>query len=169
MAQLIDMVLECGKSYVPGTETDLYYQSSCKANYPDVGEDMVTLPSAPTFDQANWLRTKILIDSGGVDWNVIGEVGGQGIQSSLKFFVIGDDAEQLSFAARLVANSGNLTMGLRRRTGKNRVVGTNKLPAYVEELTGTSQIKLGEGKVGTAYKVTYPGPPLEFDGDFVIA
>lgn len=166
---LASLVIECGKPYPPGTYVDLHFQSACKATFPVVGADKVTLPSEPTFANAEtWLTAKILIDTGSIQWAAVGEVGGQGIQSSFNFFVPGDDAEQLAFAVCVVENSGNLTMGLVRRTDKNRIIGTDKLPAYVETLDGNSQAKLGEGKVGTAYKVTYPGPPLEFAGEFTI-
>lgn len=169
MSQLANMVIACDASFPPGTEVDLHYQSACKATVADVGADKVTLPSEPTFDPPGWFKTRILINTGGVQFGIIGEVGGQAMQSSFVFFIIGDEAEQVSFAACLTANSGNLIMGLKRRTGTNRVIGTDKIPAYIEELTGNSQIKVGEGRVGTAYKVTYDGPPLFFDGDFTLS
>lgn len=152
----------CGQQHTPGTETDLYYACSCELNgFPRTKEalggtddgDSKILDEPFVFNTSPagtgyWRHARIKIDSGAVNDVLEGEIGSQTFKSSIPFAILGTNEKQLAFADSLAAASGYLVMMIRTNTGKLRVLGSDKRPAYVESAeigTGTATTDSNSG------------------------
>lgn len=164
MANLKNLTVDCGNQMPPGTIIDLYYTCSCELNaFPGTltttnPGDSVTLDGPFDFTGAAtgegyWRKTQMLINTGGIKQVVEGEVGGQGLMASGRFFIVGTEAEQAEFAENMVKASGCLVLMMKQReSDMMRVIGSKDIPAVVESIEFDGGEKIGD-RNGAAYSI----------------
>jgi len=176
---LENLVKECGQKLPPGTEVDIYYTCICELNgYPQTAKQLAVgdpLPGdsvrlAEPFDfttaesgEGYWRKARILINTGGVKWDKEGDLGGEGFMSAFRFFIIGSEAEQIEFSVNLLKASGCIAMMIKQREATEMtVIGTDKIPAYVESIAGDGGEKNGDLN-GAAYSIKFDSYLLKYD------
>lgn len=166
MAQLANMSSTCGTPNPPGTKSKL--RLTVKGELTGWPQTVAALkeaandPADPVlqgdtkrfgenFDFSNassgrgfWREFDILVDTGNLQFELEGEVGGQGYKSMIPFTIIGTEAEKLEFADTVAAYSGCLVASITGRNNVSYIVGNPDIPAVVDTATGASGTKNGE-------------------------
>lgn len=113
----------------------------------------------------------IVVDSGALVDNLLGEIGGQAFTNELEFFMARTDADKLEFAQNFA--NAYVVAGIRDRQNKMRIVGRHDDPAYIMELNvnggktagdragGTYKLKCGTGFVAPIFEGTLRIEPVE--------
>lgn len=169
MSDLKNLADVCGKTDPPGTEVDFYYTCSCElADWPQTAKELASPGTAPgdsvrlgeAFDftgaptgEGYWRKATALVDKGGINMGVEGEVGAQALFSGARWYLKGTDAIKAEFAKDLTNASGCLIVMLKPRESADfAVCGTKAVPAVVESIEFDSGEKVGDLN-GSAYKL----------------
>jgi hypothetical protein len=155
----------CGEDTPPGTRAWLYLIPAEEiTTFPVTVLDAtplstdpgaaVTLNAAFTLSTAvgkgYWRKYDILVDSGIVNVNTVGEKGALSFQNDVSFFLIGTKAEKLAFAQCLANQCLVAMIQTREDTTGLLVLGRNNDPIKVKEIKMTTGAKAGD-KTGGAY------------------
>jgi hypothetical protein len=171
MCKLTNLTSNCGDNTPPGTRADLYLipaeeltawpQTVLEAtpNSTLAGAD-VTLNTAfqlvATSGKGYFRKYPILVDSGVLNTNTVGEKGLLSFENDLSFFLVGTNPERLSFAQN-VANCCLVACIATREDPDNFIVlGRNDDPVKVSEIKMTTGAKAGD-KPGGAYMLKDSG------------
>lgn len=165
MCDLKNLTLACGQQTPPGTRARLYlapaeeftaWPQTLKQTTPAttvVGAAKIyddAFAFVTTSGKGFWRSYDILVDSGIVNSNSVGEPGNLSFQNDVAFFLLGTTAERLEFADN-VANCCLVAMIQTREDEDNLLVlGRNDDPAKVQEIKITTGAKVGD-KNGGAY------------------
>lgn len=171
MCDIKDLVKNCGAPNPPGTETVLYIVPESEiTTFPGLlattgPGDSVILDGPIVLDAVTtgigfFRQIPIVSNSGMVNDNMVGEIGGRSFESDFTFFVAGTEEDRLEFANNM-ANCCFVAM-IRTKTGKYRVIGKLGDPAYANEIAATTGAAPGD-RNGTAYVLKYDsGKTLPF-------
>lgn len=157
----------CGVFNPAGTKTDMWLAAADDvANIPkfkselagtDPG-DSVTIGEAFTMVALKYFKKfKIIAQSGKVDDNLTGEIGGKTFESMFTFQIAGTKADQLEFA-KCVAN-GCLIALPKEKSGQIRVLGSKDDYAWIESIALTTGQKPGDLRGGTYVIKSVQGYP----------
>lgn len=165
MCDLKPLTRNCGDATPPGTRAVLYLAPA--EEFTAWPQTLLQTTPATTVAGANkiyddafafvatpgkgyWRKYDILVDSGLVNSNSVGEPGNLSFQNDVAFFLTGTTAERMDFAEK-VANCCLVAMIQSREDEENMIVlGRNDDPAKVQEIKMTTGAKVGD-KAGGAY------------------
>lgn len=179
MCDFKSLVDPCGVYNPAGTKTDMWLAAADDVtNIPKFKSDMipagtdpgdsVTIGEVYTMAATKYFKKfKIIAQSGKVEDNLVGEIGGKTFESMFTFQLAGTKADQLEFA-KCVAN-GCLIAIPKEKSGQLRNLGSKDDYAWIESIALTTGQKSGDLRGGTYVIKSVQGHPAPvYDSALVI-
>jgi len=179
MAEILDLVKNCGAANPPGIKTRLYVVCACDiVTFPDrlafnaaSAGDSVTLDGDIVLDTNKAFKIlDIITKTGKVIDTLVGAVGSKSYENTLDGVIATTDADVLEWLEQNA--NGCFVVIAEEVSGQKRVIGTMDVPAYLETATAdtgaasgdqrgaTIQIKAETGLVASVYTGAIDLDPL---------